>query len=37
VDVLFYDTPSRHSEINDEESGDEQGQVQGSQAAGEKT
>ena len=37
VEVIFYDTPSLHFEINDEDSGDEQGQVQGSQAAGEKT
>jgi hypothetical protein len=37
VEVIFYDPPSLHFEINDEDSGDEQGQVQGSQAAGEKT
>lgn len=36
VDVIFYDTTSLHFEIDDEDSGDEQGQVQGSQAAGKK-
>jgi transposase len=36
VDVIFYDTSSLHFEIDDEDSGDEQGHVQGSQAAGKK-
>ena len=37
VDVIFYATPSLHFEINDEESGDKDGNVQGSQAAGKKS
>jgi transposase len=37
VDVIFYDTTSLHFEIDDEDSGDDQGQVQGSHAAGKKS
>lgn len=37
VEVVFYDTTSLHFEIDEEDSGDEEGNVQGSQAAGKKS
>ena len=37
VEVIFYDTTSLHFEIDDEDSGDQNGNVQGSQAAGKKS
>jgi len=37
VDVVFYDTTSLHFEIDQEDRGDEEGNVQGSQAAGKKS
>lgn len=37
VDVIFYDTTSLHFEIDEEDSGDIEGNVQGSQAAGKKS
>ena len=37
VEVIFYDTTSLHFEIDDEDSGDKEGNVQGSQASGKKT
>ena len=37
VEVIFYDTTSLHFEIDDEDSGDPDGNIQGSQAAGKKT
>ena len=37
VEVIFYDTTSLHFEIDDEDNGDKEGNVQGSLAAGKKT
>ena len=37
VEVIFYDTTSLHFEISDEDVGDQDGQAEGSQAAGKKT
>jgi hypothetical protein len=37
VDLLFYDTTSLHFEIDDEDKGDGEGKVRGSQAAGRKS
>jgi len=37
VEVIFYDTTSLHFEIDDEDGGDKDGNVQGSQAAGKKS
>jgi transposase len=37
VDVIFYDTTSLHFEINEDDRGDENGQVRGSAEAGKKT
>ncbi len=37
VEVIFYDTTSLHFEIDEEDSGDKDGFVQGSQAAGKKS
>ncbi|MBK7663877.1 MAG: IS1634 family transposase [Sterolibacteriaceae bacterium] len=37
VDVIFYDTTSLHFEIDDEDVGDKEGNVQGSQTAGKKS
>ena len=37
VEVIFYDTTSLHFEIDDEDDGDQEGNVRGSQAAGKKS
>ncbi len=37
VDIIFYDTTSLHFEIDDEDEGNEKGQVRGSMPAGAKT
>jgi transposase len=37
VEVIFYDTTSLHFEIDEQDSGDGEGNVQGSQAAGKKS
>lgn len=37
VEVIFYDTTSLHFEIDEEDEGDKDGKVQGSQTAGKKT
>jgi len=37
VEVIFYDTTSLHFEIDEEDEGDKDGNVQGSQAAGKKS
>lgn len=37
VDIVFYDTTSLHFEVDEEDVGEDNGQVQGSEAAGKKT
>jgi hypothetical protein len=37
VDIVFYDTTSLHFEVDEEDAGDANGQVRGSQLAGKKT
>ena len=37
VDIVFYDTTSLHFEVDEEDEGDDTGQVQGNETAGKKT